>query len=77
MYADPFVDWDTSVSVHAALAELGGNCRELLFALYFDPAEPSYAQLARRFGRSIGGIGPMRGRCLERLRLLLEQLDPA
>src|SRR5580658_4394792 len=42
-----------------------------LLALYFDPAEPSYAQVARRLGRSAGGIGPMRARCLQRLRALL------
>jgi hypothetical protein len=42
-----------------------------LLALYFDPAEPSYAQAARRLGRSAGGIGPMRARCLQRLRALL------
>ncbi len=32
------------------------------------PDEPSYAEIATRMGRSIGGIGPLRGRCLERLR---------
>ena len=36
-----------------------------------DPASPSYAIIAERFGRSIGGIGPMRARCLQRLRVLL------
>jgi RNA polymerase sigma factor (sigma-70 family) len=68
---EPTVDWETYLALHEALGQLGGNCRELLVALYFDPAEPSYAQLAQRFGRSIGGIGPMRGRCLDRLRSIL------
>lgn len=70
---DPFADWDTIVSLHDALGTLGGTCRELLLALYFDPASPSYAEIARRFDRSIGGIGPLRGRCLEKLRGILSE----
>jgi RNA polymerase sigma factor (sigma-70 family) len=72
---DPFSDWDTIVSVHEALGTLGGTCRELLLALYFDPESPSYADIARRFDRSIGGIGPLRGRCLEKLRGILSEED--
>lgn len=65
---DPFADWGTLTVLQDGLAELGGKCRDLLHALYFDPAEPSYAEIADRMGRSIGGIGPLRGRCLQRLR---------
>jgi len=71
--ADPYPDWETQVVLHDALTALGGTCRELLLALYFDPDEPSYAELAERFGRAIGGIGPMRGRCLERLRSMIAE----
>ena len=70
---DPFEDWGAVTALHDALGELGGTCRELLMALYFDPEEPSYADIATRFNRSIGGIGPLRGRCLEKLREILEE----
>lgn len=70
---DPLAEWDTVTTLHDALSRLGGRCRELLLALYFDPEEPSYAQVAERLGRSIGGIGPMRGRCLEKLRSILTE----
>lgn len=70
---DPYPDWDSLVVVQDALSVLGGTCRELLLALYFDADEPSYAEIAHRMGRSIGGIGPMRGRCLERLRAILSE----
>ncbi len=69
---DPFADWATTTAIHDALATLGGTCRDLLLALYFEPEEPSYAEIAQRFGRSIGGIGPLRGRCLDKLRVILE-----
>lgn len=69
--SDPFADWATVAALHDALSALGGTCRELLLALYFDEESPSYAEVARRFGRSIGGIGPLRGRCLDKLRVIL------
>ena len=63
--------WEDIATLHHALLQLADPCRELLLALYFDPERPSYAEIATRFGRSIGGIGPMRGRCLDRIRALL------
>ena len=66
------LDWALLAALHGALHQLGSPCRELIGALYFEAAEPTYAQIARRFGRAVGGIGPMRGRCLARLRTLLK-----
>ncbi len=74
-WEEPGIDWEQAFSVHAALDRLGGPCRELLIALYFDPREPTYGAIARQLGRSIGGIGPMRARCLARLRTLLEDIE--
>jgi RNA polymerase sigma factor (sigma-70 family) len=59
--------------IHDAMQELGEPCRSLLMALYLDPAEPSYAEVALRLGRPLGSIGPTRARCLEHLRALLER----
>jgi len=69
--SDPFADWATTTALHDALSTLGGTCRDLLLALYFEPETPSYAEIAERFGRSIGGIGPLRGRCLDKLRVIM------
>jgi len=68
--------WERVVAVHQALHETGMPCRELLTYLYFDPTAPSYAEVARRMGRSIGTIGPMRARCLQRLRTALGEDGP-
>lgn len=68
---DPFADWAEVATLHDALSTLGGTCRELLLSLYFDPDQPSYSAIAQSLGRSIGGIGPLRGRCLARLRGIL------
>ncbi len=68
---DPIAAWERVAVVQQGLQRLGGACRDLLLALYFDPAAPSYAEVAERLGRPIGGIGPMRARCLQHLRTLL------
>lgn len=68
---DPIAAWERIAVVHEGLQRLGERCRDLLLALYFDPAAPSYAEVAARLGRPIGGIGPMRARCLQHLRALL------
>jgi RNA polymerase sigma factor (sigma-70 family) len=57
--------------LHDALLRIDEPCRSLLIALYFDPDRPSYQQIADRLERSPGGIGPLRGRCLEQVRVLL------
>ncbi|MGD0701222.1 MAG: sigma-70 family RNA polymerase sigma factor [Trebonia sp.] len=53
--------------LRAALAELPEESRRLLTLLVSDPPL-SYAQISARLGIPPGSIGPMRGRCLDRLR---------
>lgn len=72
---EPLADVERLVWLSDALLTLGPACRELLLALYFDAAEPSYAEVAQRIGRPVGSIGPTRARCLARLRLALGDLD--
>jgi RNA polymerase sigma factor (sigma-70 family) len=53
-----------------AFSELPAPCRTLLRALMADPP-PSYAELSVALGMPVGGIGPTRARCLDRLRAIL------
>ncbi|MDQ3029691.1 MAG: sigma-70 family RNA polymerase sigma factor [Actinomycetota bacterium] len=68
---DPIDDWLRLEWLHDGLAALGQTCRELLVAMFFDPAEPSYTDIAERLGRPVGSIGPTRARCLDKLRKAL------
>jgi RNA polymerase sigma factor (sigma-70 family) len=54
--------------------QLPGRCRELL-RVVAQVARPDYATVAEALGMPIGSIGPTRGRCLAKLRELL-QADP-
>jgi len=68
---DEIVDWEQVADLHDGLRQLGSPCQDLLHALYFDPREPSYAQVASRLGRAVGSLGPLRARCLTKLRAIL------
>ncbi len=55
-----------------SLEALSKRCRDLLWALFFDPAEPDYDTISSRLGIARGSIGPTRARCLKKLRQSLE-----
>ena len=51
--------------------ELGERCRQLLRVLMATPP-PSYQEVSAALGIAVGSIGPLRQRCLRRLRARLE-----
>jgi RNA polymerase sigma factor (sigma-70 family) len=61
---------ERAVDVRRALESLPDRWQRLLGMLMADPPAP-YAEISEKIGIPIGSIGPMRGRCLEKLRLLL------
>ncbi|TLS47071.1 sigma-70 family RNA polymerase sigma factor [Streptomyces montanus] len=50
--------------------ELGDRCRQLLRVLMASPP-PSYQEVSASLGIAVGSIGPLRQRCLRRLRARL------
>jgi len=63
--------WELTEWLDYGLSLVGKPCRDLLSALYLDPQQPSYADVAARLGMAVGSVGPTRIRCLERLRRVL------
>jgi RNA polymerase sigma factor (sigma-70 family) len=58
---------ERDAAVRAAFAELPRSCRELLAMLSGDQPR-SYEEISVKLGMRVGSIGPMRARCLDRLR---------
>ena len=58
---------ERDAALRAAFAELGPSCRELLSMLICDPP-CAYTEISATLGVAVGSIGPMRARCLDRLR---------
>jgi RNA polymerase sigma factor (sigma-70 family) len=57
--------------VREAVSTLPTRSQQLLELLMADPPV-SYTEISHQLGLPIGSIGPTRGRCLERLRLMLQ-----
>lgn len=65
-------DLDRTRWIEQGLQRLGDPCAKLLRLLFLHPRELPYQDIARRTGLAVGSIGPIRARCLTRLRRLLE-----
>jgi RNA polymerase sigma factor (sigma-70 family) len=69
---DPLADEARHAVLERALGELPERHRRLMESL-FDEQEPSYDEISRLLGIPKGSIGPIRGRCLARLRVSLAE----
>ncbi len=74
--AEPEVDErlladERAEAVREAVSRLPEQWQRLLDLLMADPPA-SYAEISDQLGLPVGSIGPTRGRCLARLRVLLE-----
>lgn len=58
-------------AVREAVSRLPGHWQRLVELLIADPPA-SYAEISDQLGLPVGSIGPTRGRCLDRLRVLLQ-----
>lgn len=56
-----------------ALAALDERCRKLLKMLFYESDQPSYTEIAKTLGTTVGSIGPTRARCLEKMLRLLDK----
>ena len=64
---------ESSDAVRRAFALLPAHCQRLLGLLAGDNP-PSYKEISKTLSMPIGSIGPTRGRCLEHLRRIMEEL---
>jgi RNA polymerase sigma factor (sigma-70 family) len=67
-------DVEREQAVRDAIAGLPARCAEMIRLLFYEQPPVPYAEVARRLGLATGSIGFIRGRCLERLRKLLEEV---
>jgi RNA polymerase sigma factor (sigma-70 family) len=58
--------------VRDAIAQLPPRCKQMIDLLFFEQPPVRYSEVARRLRLAPGSIGFIRGRCLKRLRQILE-----
>jgi len=64
---------ERAAAIRRAFELLPPHCRRLLAVLASDDT-PSYKEISTALEMPIGSIGPTRGRCLEHLRRIMEEL---
>ncbi len=62
-------------AIRRAVYTLDDRCRELLTLLFYQVPPPSYTEVATALQMSVGSIGPVRARCLQKLRQILAQSE--
>jgi RNA polymerase sigma factor (sigma-70 family) len=68
------LELEQSEAIKDAVELLSDRDRKIVYAFFYDPSAPSYAQIAERLGVSPETVGPLRTRCLRRLRAALNSL---
>lgn len=66
------IEW--RVALDTAMKKLDPRCRRLIAGLFLESDELTYKEMARELKISSNALGPMRSRCLKRLRVILENL---
>ena len=73
----PFPLWkeqeERQQMVRDMIEQLPDRCRQMVNLLFHQEPPAAYAEVARQLGLAEGSIGFIRGRCLDRLRTVLEQ----
>jgi RNA polymerase sigma factor (sigma-70 family) len=70
---DLLVKLEEQHAVRTAVAGLDDRCRELLKLLFYRASPQPYVEIAAALGIAVGSIGPIRARCLERVRRQLAE----
>lgn len=60
-------------AVRRGLEQLTPQCQALLSQLFFSKDSSSYEEISQSLGMPVASIGPTRGRCLNKLRAILEK----
>lgn len=71
---DEVIAAQARLALEAGLQRVDARCAALLRVLFFSPEPPSYDELSVSFGLARGSLGPIRIRCLERLRRELGEI---
>jgi RNA polymerase sigma factor (sigma-70 family) len=63
-----------NAQLELALEQLDERCRRLLTAIFFSPANESYRDVAQTLKVAVNSMGPMRSRCLKKLKQILSDM---
>lgn len=72
MAADIIADLEREQLVRDSIEMLSPRCRQMITLLFFENPPQPYNEVAEKLGLARGSIGFIRGRCLKRLKRILQ-----
>jgi RNA polymerase sigma factor (sigma-70 family) len=70
--ADVIADLEREQLVRDSIEQLPPRCRQMITLLFFEHPPQPYNEVAEKLGLARGSIGFIRGRCLKRLKRILQ-----
>ncbi len=70
--ADVLADLEREQLVRDSIEMLSPRCRQMITLLFFEHPPQAYNEVAEKLGLARGSIGFIRGRCLKRLKRILQ-----
>jgi len=70
---EELITLELQAQLEIAVAELDPRCRQVVELFFFAPEEQSYDEIAASLGMAMNSLGPVRRRCLERLKEILRK----
>lgn len=70
---EELLEVEKQAQLEIAIGQLDPRCQKLVEAFFFADEEQSYEQIAKSLGIASNSLGPIRRRCLERLKRILEE----
>ncbi len=64
---------EQQVHFEYAINQLDDRCKKIIRELFYSPKGDSYREISNRLGISENSVGPIRNRCLEKLRRILKE----
>ncbi|MGB5107552.1 MAG: sigma-70 family RNA polymerase sigma factor [Candidatus Zixiibacteriota bacterium] len=70
---EELLQMEKQAQIEGAIQQLEPRCQKLVDAFFFADEEQSYEEIAKSLGIASNSLGPIRRRCLERLKRILEE----
>ena len=70
---EQLLQMEQQAQLEGAIQQLEPRCQKLVDAFFFADEEKSYEEIAKSLGIASNSLGPIRRRCLERLKRILEE----
>lgn len=71
---EDLLNLERSIMLQRGIYKLGPQCQRVLKEVFYSPVNLSYKDIAKKLGISVNSLGPIRFRCLKKLKEILKRI---